>query len=1771
MAKKSAPIKLTGGRGFSFEDKVAAWYLAHLLTGRTPLGPSYGTVSRVDFQVGESGWRLDDLLITLHSSGTSRRAAISIKSNAQVTRKGLPANFVLSAWEHWTGWDQNPFEKNRDLLILAISRVAESISTAWELMLSEAIQGDPVRVTDRLTTGAPSKLQKAIFSSLQCPASLSSTSGTEPNDAADLLSHLRLIPFSFENSTSTHESSAIALCGDALVTATNSEGSRLWDQLLGIAKEQRGYGGYVDLPKLLSLLRSKFHLREFPDFETDWQILRRLTSDAMQEVKTDIFGSVHLSRDVEVTKIKSQLDADKVVVLIGESGWGKSAIARKLAEDIGQFGRVLWLTAQELDKTGMLNVERDLGIRNTLLSLIESVASKRALIVFDGLDRYSDEALRCAATLTKHALASTKPRAWAILATSQLDGWERAARVFFREGVSEVVPLPLKEPAAEEVREVLRSITPLRPLASRQDLLRAFSNLKILDWVASAAVYKVPEGADGWIGVPDLADWIWDYWQGTGTDRLARSAVLREISEIEGETLANGVPETRLGTNELGIAGILISDQLLKIRDGRLFFTHDLASDWARYRSVVSNPDVERLVKLAAMPRWHSAIRLYGQRLLEHGQEDCTEWRALMKGMTEGAPNGELAADILLDSVIFSVPAAPYLEKLSLDLMANNGVLQNKLLNRFLHVATIPDPRIALLAKESDLSLWLSSSLRLPLWYFWGPMLTFLRNHCDEVVKFSPGTLAKISSLWLKNTPTKTAEGRQYPWRKEAAELALALAREVQARKCEEVYFSDDVDVLAYEAVLNGTTDLPEETSTLALELSCRRSVAPEIQARADEHRRSEVVRRAEREIDPAYQERMKKLVGLSSLPLSEGPLRGPWPDGPSDQVDRGFQKACLEKGCISQLVIVRPQIAKEVILALCIKAPYHESLYCRDHLFDDYSLEDWLIADQPMYFTGPFLHFLQVHPEDGLDLIIKLVNFATSRWRERQENHERRPSKRPVVTNHEVTIRTTEGVRTWYGDAQVYGWYRDWPHAPKSCTAALMALEKWFYDKIDAGEETSHWVNKIFQNGMSVAFAGALIGVGKYKPELLEGPLLPLMGIWQCYGWDQQVVMHADLWAISMSLWTNSGETIFNLVRDWHNRTHRKILLEDLGVRLLFAKPIVREFLNSEREHWLQDSPPEDLDDIQRLNLIFNIDNYTFTPGPTEETVLISFNWPEELRNEKELLAKSAETRLRVLTFPARSRRILNGEDNLAVDGLEDFWHEIQAIAELQNIDPDHDVRADALCGGIAVLIRNHRDWLWSDSARGEWCISKLRDIFISPPDFRQFDMPESPGDFSWDSFAAEAAITLFAEDKGNTDWRAAVVVSVMSFHYGATGITLRKAFEERQKLDDDFARLLNVAVLWSGLAFLNPRHHDDQLRANVLRKWASRLIEGFVLKTIPSELMSWTRIANFVARLRARQRARRFAESPWSKIDKISSRRKGSELRDGLHPTVLLNAFDWIPTLDQAKTHDETNLFLALHDNLLQVCLANAPVSGKENQSGSRDLPTQFDHWVFGKLVRLIVRSEPSEFADRYWKPLFELCPIAHKWPEDFLREWFTTGVQAAPSFEQFTAHWRRMIKYTSEAPSWQPSPGRYHYDLCNLHTETMGLRWGGRIIGGTEFADHIGSLALLYQNWAKQWLAYEDSATAFASFLTRPAAAKLLLNGLLWIDAAMEDNHWHRWGSRLKEALVELLSKVWNEHRKTLEIDEGLRRSFTRILAALVKRQVPAALQLQDAVVS
>ena len=350
MSRHVAPPRFTGGSGFTFEDKVAAYFLSFLLTGQPPLNPALGIISRIDFQTGADGWLLDDMLIALVSGGETRQCAFSVKSGQQFTDGKASKKFVAVAWRQFLHEDTTCFTKSRDRLGLITRPLPDDLLAELYALLEMARTQDPADLPARLACpGYTSDAQRCLFASLRCPEDLCEKHGLTDANTAELMKHLVVLEADFERQSSKSLREALDNCRSALTSGSLAEAQLLWQKLVGIASEYRPTSGHLDRAGLVDQLRSRFRLKEYPEHQEDWARLLAQTRQNLDGIPDRIGSKISLSRDAERESVEAALAKSRVVVLLGPSGCGKTVIAKSWATTALASTKILWWNATSLD------------------------------------------------------------------------------------------------------------------------------------------------------------------------------------------------------------------------------------------------------------------------------------------------------------------------------------------------------------------------------------------------------------------------------------------------------------------------------------------------------------------------------------------------------------------------------------------------------------------------------------------------------------------------------------------------------------------------------------------------------------------------------------------------------------------------------------------------------------------------------------------------------------------------------------------------------------------------------------------------------------------------------------------------------------------------------------------------------------------------------------------------------------------------------------------------------------------------------------------------------------------------------------------------------------------------------------------------------------------------------------------------------------------------------------------------------------------------------
>jgi len=210
MAKQVATPKQTAGGGFSFENKVGAYYAVLMLRGQAPFALGHGTIIQMGFHRRGDGWFLDDFLLTLESSVGEHRYAFSVKSSPQFTKSSAPADFVRAAWEQFLHEGSEQFIAGTDMLGLITAPHPDPPKQAVQELLRKAREQDASALAKRITKRRyASAIERRLFASFACPGDLAQARGVDDSRTGKLLAHVIVKELDFENAVSENESGAV--------------------------------------------------------------------------------------------------------------------------------------------------------------------------------------------------------------------------------------------------------------------------------------------------------------------------------------------------------------------------------------------------------------------------------------------------------------------------------------------------------------------------------------------------------------------------------------------------------------------------------------------------------------------------------------------------------------------------------------------------------------------------------------------------------------------------------------------------------------------------------------------------------------------------------------------------------------------------------------------------------------------------------------------------------------------------------------------------------------------------------------------------------------------------------------------------------------------------------------------------------------------------------------------------------------------------------------------------------------------------------------------------------------------------------------------------------------------------------------------------------------------------------------------------------------------------------------------------------------------------
>ena len=1367
--------------------------------------------------------------------------------------------------------------------------------------------------------------------------------------------------------------------------------------------------GTITLIQLWQKLRTKFALKDHPDFEASWKTLTAITKDYKTVIQTVLPSGYGVERKEEIAKLAELLHSQTVTVVYGESGSGKSALVRRTLDSKFADWTQVWLGPEQIEAATSKADRAKLPLSHSLIDVLRVSTTGQNVLVIDAAERLNADCLPRIKQLVEALVPielAAEGSSWRVVIVSQTEGWRDRAQSLVSQRIS--LPLGVEGVAPADIKAALRASKGLQWLASHDETVKILSNLRTLGWVIRAEVaFKSEKGV--LTSLAAIADRIWEYWTAGKTApqnllmRLAvreagfeRSFALSELDPADATILQTGPQELPLRKN----------------KRNRLEFEHDLAADWSRFERLKEiADDLKQWAALATNPLWSGAIRMLGQFLLREVNGASTEWDIVLLALDQRKQT--LAADMLLDALCLDSRAGAFLEERADLLFANNGIWLNRLLLRFHHIATVPSTPLVVRDIDRSLALYLDAHYRTPVYGLWPAIASFLYAHIEKVADLISPTVAKVCDTWLTTTPPEIQAGVLMPYRKELAAVALATARALQVDQGKGTIWFEAGAESIYAAALAGAPDLPDEVATWALEIAMRRPEAQEVAKKiSDAHAQMEADRVEKLKADPALrmqQEERAQRLSSASMFLPTYRELPPWPLGPKGRVEKDFRKCCLRSMALDPLMRTRPEVAAEVLLALLVedepKEEYSPSRL-REHLGLEYDGGD---SYPTAFWKSRFFLFLQIAPDIALRTLIQLVEFCTAQWvQERARQVEEKPPQTTILMPHGKE-------KTFVGNLKVFDWTQENSHFAGQLHSALNALERWLTLQLDQGADVEPALERILHESSSMAFLGLLVNVAKYRPTLLSGALMPLLSTQDLYWLDLDRVRYSN-WRFDAMTWIRSGEKIFEFAKEWTLAPYRQQTLRQVVGSLIPKEKVLASFVRSVVEKW--EKPAGRKAAIEFGILCAELDSANYRSPANPETGLGEVDYPQELKAEIDEYNQSTVFQRQSVLIAPQCDRILQVAGKLNDDDaqkLSDFLD--RAISEPSVEEKENERNKVALAATLATCAN---DWLRSKPDIFERVSSIIKDAVRTVGDssegFRQRSIVSMSDQLK---FAAYGIMDLWMNaPEPSEEWAPYVLRLMTSGDDSAVAVLGTAAYQRRTKLGPRWWRLLQLGTLWSALAMMTPDYGDAPSAEIHWQRWLrwfrARKIAGIVSDISSVDLVGvWQRLKRLQrARLR---RAYAAGDKPWTRNpDERSS--------PSLDTGFLDSLFGWLLAEDstaQAEALEEQRqLVLQLWSYEAKYCAEHR----KEDDEYA--LPYQFGYNVISKMASLAA-AVPAENAPEIWRQVLSLGPDAHSIIDHFIAIWFLQPNQGCEP-KVFSAHWREMLEFAlgakwTEARRW------------------------------------------------------------------------------------------------------------------------------------------------------
>jgi hypothetical protein len=734
---------MAGPAGATFEAQVGAFYLLALLANTEARGLPGAKMMRVGFQKAPEGLELDDVVVYgVQDDGASATLEIQVKRSIRFTSGD-------SVWKKVVGQiagaaSKDGFWLRNHQFAVAVAKTTAKIDGPYQdvLMWARDLGSASAFFTRLRIKGVANDAMRDFVQDFKKNLSAHGHQNDEET-IWRLLRRLQILTFDFTAKGSICQELSRDRAARLLDPARGERGSQLWDALVVSALSIASLGGDRDRSELFAELSGKYHFQS--DRETR-ACLERLNEAALSGL-SDIdhrIGNASLARSDYLEKLREHLDNGRYIEIRGESGTGKSAILRQVADQIRAESRIVYLSPHRTVPGGWLAFQAVLKIDLGLKELLSELASNGGAIIFvDNLDFFAESAQATVKDVIRHA--AIVPGV-SVVVTCRKSFGEDVPSWLPRSAINDlggVRVVEVTELTDDELAELSASEPKLAPLLSSSGLARPIiANLFRLSRLARSLGSETPTTE------ASMANQWW-----RSSDNIPQEFLRdgrRILCSMAEHFLAHNQPFDARQINSRVVDELVKVGSLQELTTDEVVFKHDVLRDWAIANFLFERSSVVASLNLTA-PLRSSILRTIDllARLMIEGASDPDRYFALLANLSKPSAHGSWRRPVLL-ALVKSEISETLLELCRTQLLSDRARLLSELIRTLMAVEVQPAPKFF-----EGLGLNVSNmvdGIKLPIGPAWRRLIVWLLRQSESELSDALQDAIDLFATWAFST-----------------------------------------------------------------------------------------------------------------------------------------------------------------------------------------------------------------------------------------------------------------------------------------------------------------------------------------------------------------------------------------------------------------------------------------------------------------------------------------------------------------------------------------------------------------------------------------------------------------------------------------------------------------------------------------------------------------------------------------------------------------------------------------------------------------------------------------------------------------------------------------------------------------------------------------------------------------------------------------------------------------------------------------------------------